>query len=137
MTPVLVDAGPIVAALDRAEAHHERCCEWLVSSTTVLVTCEAVIAEACFLVRNLPGAAAAILRDVRLGRYLLPFRLFERSREVSLLMEKYRDQPMSLADACLTDMATELGSGRILTLDSDFRVYRWGRNRPFELVLDI
>jgi hypothetical protein len=32
-------------------------------------------------------------------------------------------------------MAGELSAGRILTLDSDFRFYRWGRNRPFELLL--
>jgi predicted nucleic acid-binding protein len=44
---------------------------------------------------------------------------------------------MDLADACLVDLATEMGTGRILTLDSDFKIYRWGRNRPFELLLEI
>ena len=43
---------------------------------------------------------------------------------------------MNFADACLVDMAGQLASGRILTLDADFRFYRWGRNRPFELLLD-
>jgi hypothetical protein len=44
---------------------------------------------------------------------------------------------MSLADACLVDLATQTGSGRILTLDADFGIHRWGRNRPFELLLEI
>ena len=34
-------------------------------------------------------------------------------------------------------MAMELGTGRILTLDSDFSIYRWGRNRPFELLVPL
>jgi predicted nucleic acid-binding protein len=44
---------------------------------------------------------------------------------------------MDFADACLVDMASELRCGRVLTLDADFRIYRWGRNRPFELLLDL
>jgi uncharacterized protein len=57
--------------------------------------------------------------------------------EVAKLLRKYADVPMGLADACLVDLATQTGHGRILTLDSDFKIYRWGRNRPFELLLDI
>jgi predicted nucleic acid-binding protein len=44
---------------------------------------------------------------------------------------------MSLADACLVQLADSLGTGRILTLDSDFNVYRWRRSRRFELLLDL
>jgi predicted nucleic acid-binding protein len=52
-------------------------------------------------------------------------------------MPRYAATPMDFANACLVDMAAELGSGRILTLDNDFHIYRWVRNRPFELVLDV
>jgi predicted nucleic acid-binding protein len=41
---------------------------------------------------------------------------------------------MDFADACLVELATRLNTGRILTFDSDFQIYRWGRNRPFELL---
>jgi predicted nucleic acid-binding protein len=40
---------------------------------------------------------------------------------------------MELADACLIQMANEFETGTILTLDEDFRVYRWGPNKPLEL----
>jgi predicted nucleic acid-binding protein len=43
---------------------------------------------------------------------------------------------MDFADACLVDMADEYQTSRILTLDGDFNIYRWGKNRPFDLVLD-
>jgi len=51
-------------------------------------------------------------------------------------MTKYANVPMDLADACLADLADIHKTGRIFTLDADFRVYRWGRNQPFELLID-
>ena len=43
---------------------------------------------------------------------------------------------MDFADACLVYLADQLGTGKVLTLDSDFRVYRWRRGRAFELLVD-
>jgi len=134
---VLVDTGPIVALLDRAQPQHRQCVEVLGALRAPLVTCEAVLAEACYLVRKLKGAAGDLLSDVGRGRYLVPYRLADRSAAVVRLMAKYADTPMDLADACLVDLATQLKTGRIVTLDSDFRVYRWDRNRPFDLLLDL
>src|SRR6185295_8519900 len=94
-----------------------------------LVTCEAVIAEACYLVRSLSGAADAVLSNVERGRFQIPFRLEEVSREIRQLLKRYASVPMDLADACLVHLADELQTGRILTLDRDFGVYRWRRNR--------
>ena len=39
-------------------------------------------------------------------------------------MKKYRDVPMSLADACLVRMTEIVADPVILTTDSDFRLYR-------------
>lgn len=44
---------------------------------------------------------------------------------------------MDLADACLVDMADQIGTGRILTLDRDFQIYRWPSRRKFELMIDL
>ena len=43
---------------------------------------------------------------------------------------------MDLADACLVALAELLGTGRILTLDSDFHIYRWRRTRRFEMLVE-
>jgi predicted nucleic acid-binding protein len=51
-------------------------------------------------------------------------------------MNKYARVPMDFADACLVHLADELGTSRILTLDSDFHTYRWRRGRAFELLID-
>jgi len=134
MTPVLLDAGPIVALLDRSEQHHDRCVELIAEIEAPLVTCEAAIAEACYLLRGLQGASAAVLENVERGNFHIPYRVTGRASRLAKLMKKYESLPMDFADACLVDLAGEIGTGRIWTLDSDFRVYRWGRNRPFDLV---
>ena len=55
-------------------------------------------------------------------------------RRMTVLMETYSDMPMDLADASLVAAAETLGSRRIFTLDSDFRVYQIGGSMPFEVV---
>jgi len=90
-----------------------------------------VVAESCYLVRKLRGAVEAILRNVGTGVFRIPFHLESSSEVVERHMARYADHPMGLADACLVQMADELGTGEILTLDSDFEIYRWRRNRKF------
>lgn len=132
MTPVLLDTGVIVAWLDRSERHHEQCVDVVSDVIGPLVTCEAVIAEACYLLRGLPGAPEAVLENVALGVFQIPARLFDQAKPASKLLAKYRDVPMDLADACLVDLAGRVGTGRILTLDADFEIYRWRSRRKFE-----
>lgn len=137
MKHVLLDTGCIVALLDRSERYHHQCTKLVMTVEAPLVTCEAVIAESCYLLRRMRGAPEAILENVERGIFLVPYRLTDGAARLRRLIAKYADFPMDLADACLVDMATQLRCGRILTLDSDFRVYRWGRNHPFELLIDL
>lgn len=102
-----------------------------------LATCEAVIAEACYLLRGIPGAPEAVIRNISTGVFQVPVRLVDRADAVEKLLKKYRNIPMDLADACLVDMAGQIGTGRILTLDHDFEIYRWRSRRKFELMVDL
>jgi predicted nucleic acid-binding protein len=102
-----------------------------------LVTCEAVIAESCYLLRHLPGAADAILENVESGTFQIPIRLSVSAPHLRRIFRKYRDREVDLADACLVHMAGELRTGDILTLDRDFEVYRWGANKRFELLIPL
>lgn len=52
------------------------------------------------------------------------FALSEEWSSVRDLMRKYADVPMSLADACLVRMVELTPDARLVTLDSDFSVYR-------------
>lgn len=136
MKPVLLDTGAIVALLDRSERHHEQCVAIVEGLESALVTCEAVIAESCYLLRSISGAGEAVLENVDRGVFLVPFQLSQSASAVRLLLRKYRDVPADLADASLIHLADQLDTGDILTLDRDFRSYRWRRNRPFHLLVN-
>jgi predicted nucleic acid-binding protein len=137
VTPVLLDTGVIVALLDRSEQYHRACREALQQIQAPLVTCESVITEACYLLRGLAGAADAVLANVEREVFRIPFALGESCPGVRALMRKYARVPMDLADACLVRLAEETGTGRLLTLDSDFSIYRWRKNRPFDLLIEL
>jgi len=51
-----------------------------------------------------------------------------------ILMAKYADIPMSLADATLVSLAELRNFRRVFTLDSDFSIYRFRGRRAFELI---
>ena len=78
------------------------------------------------------GAPEAILDNVERRIFQIPFRLDESAEHLRKLMRKYRGSPMDLADACLVRLADALQTGLIVTLDRDFVVYRWGRQRTFD-----
>ena len=135
MRAILLDTGVIVALLDRSERNHAACVKAVETAAAPLVTCEAVIAESCYLLRKQAGAADAILENVKTGVFQIPLQLSQATASLQRLFRKYRDREMDLADACLVHLAGELQTGEILTLDHDFEIYRWGANRPFHLLL--
>lgn len=137
MKPVLLDTGFIVALLNKSDSAHLACSRIHDSLDRRLVTCEAAIAESCYLLRNAPGAIDAILRNVAEGIIEIPFKLSASAAQVRGLLEKYSDLPASLADVSLVQMAEELNVGDILTLDRHFVHYRWRRNRAFNLLIPL
>jgi len=124
MSRVLVDTGPLVAFLNARDVHHRWVREMLDGIEPPLITCEAVISEACFLVRRLHGGPASVLELVARDIVRVDFRLANELADVRRLMAKYANVPMSLADACLVRMTELDARSTVLTLDEDFRVYR-------------
>lgn len=121
---VLVDAGPLVASINRRDRFHEWAKGQLAQMAPPLLTCEAVLAEACFLLRHLPGGGKAVAELVARRILEIPFRVEEHARSLAGLLEKYASIPISLADACLVRMSELLESSTVFTLDQDFRLYR-------------
>lgn len=121
---ILLDTGPLVALLDRRDAYHDWSKTQWAEIEPPLLTCEAVLSEACFLVRKLLPGPKAVMELV--GRRLVQatFHLEDHTKPVADLIEKYATVPMSLADACLVRMAELHADSSVLTLDGDFRVYR-------------
>ncbi len=126
MKRIVLDTGPLVALLRKRDPHHPWATQTLSrltsSASLPLATCEAVLVEACFLLRSFAGGEDAVLA---LADHLaLDFRLASEITAVRKLMEKYHSVPMSLADACLVRMTETGPDSVVLTLDHDFHVYR-------------
>lgn len=121
---VIVDTGPLVAYLNRRDTWHDWAVTQLANIEPPLETCDAVISEGAFLLRAEPRGGDALLELVERGLLVCSFHLDEGVEHVRRLMKRYRDVPMSFADACLVRMTEERRASTVLTLDSDFRRYR-------------
>ncbi len=121
---VIADAGPIVAWLNRADAHHQWARAQFERLRPPLVTCEAVLTEASFLVEYAGGDPASIALLTARGVFKLSPVLAEEPEAVAALMRRYRNVPMSLADACLVRLSEIAQGPMVFTLDADFRIYR-------------
>lgn len=127
---IFVDTGPLVALVSGGDRYHGWAKEQFGAIKPPLYTCDAVLTEACYLVRKDPKGPLAILEMVSRGLLLSAFRLEEHTEPIKRLLARYASIPMDLADACLV-RATELyESPVVFTIDTDFLVYRrHGRQR--------
>ena len=121
---VLLDAGPLVAFLNKDDEWHA----WSVEQFKRFphfTTCEAVLAEACARLAYYGQDQKRAIDLVTSGSVLIGFALNKRVDRVSRLLKKYADRPMDLADACLVSMTEEVSDCVVVTLDeTDFSVYR-------------
>jgi predicted nucleic acid-binding protein len=134
MNVVLADTGALLALLDRREKFHAWAVEQIHTIRPPLVTCEAVLAELCFLLSDIPKGIIAVRDNLASGAWILDFSLKAERERVFELMAVYSDQPMSLADGCLVRMSELRADSRIFTLDRCFQVYRRNRRQVIPLI---
>ncbi len=125
MKVVLADTGPIVAYLNGRDRHHAWALSVFKQLRPPLLTCEAVLSEACYLLRSTPGGGDRVMDLVNRGVLDVGFGLRAEATAVSGLLRRYRSLPMDLADACLVRMSELHADSVLFTVDSEFRdVYR-------------
>ena len=130
----LLDSGPLVALLDVRQATHVWAVERLRHLDAPMLTCEAVLSETLFLLQHSPRAVESI-RGWRKSGLLTCWNGFDASAgEVFALMARYENVPMSFADACLVRMSELWSKTPVLTLDSDFRIYRRNKRQIIPLI---
>lgn len=134
MTEIIADTGPLVAYLDRSDRDHAWAKEAFMGTTRPLLTCEAVIAEALFLLRRGGIDPDGLLDLIERGLVVPNFDLATQIAAIRQLMKTYRNIPMSLADASLVRMSEIHKDSKVMTLDSDFTVYRKARTKVIPLI---
>ena len=101
-----------------------------------LLTCEAVLSETSFILRRLGTDPSLPVQLVEQG-VLRIVPLFESSADtaaIGQLMRRYADVPMSFADACLVRIVELTAHASVMTLDSDFHIYRQRGRRVIPLL---
>jgi|ERR1700676_2968842 uncharacterized protein len=134
MVAAIVDAGPLIAFLDGAEAHHRWVVEQVKVLDTPLLVCEPVLTETLHILKRRPEAQDMVFELVEDGTLLLAFEIDDHIAALRRLHRKYRDIPMSLADACIVVMAEIHDRHLVFTLDSDFTLYRKHGRVPLEVL---
>ncbi len=117
----ILDAGPLIAALNREDQYHAWACQTIESLGAPFYSCPEVLAEAAAMT----GQPAAVVQMVQAGDIVLAFNLAEQTASVLALLRKYADREMDLADACIVRMTELMRDSRVVTVDrADFSVYR-------------
>ena len=131
----MIDTGPLVATLNINDAHHAWTVAQLKELRGPMLTCEAVLSEAFFLLKTVQGGSEGLWRMLDKGGVKIDFALSTQMPTVSQFMHKYADVPMSLADACLVRMSELRPEHKVLTLDHHFTIYRRHRNRRIPVIV--
>ena len=132
---LLVDAGPLVAILNRDDRDHQLCVDALQAFREPLLTTWMPVTEAMYLLEFSVKAQGALLEMIERGALrVLPLEVGD-IPSVRSLMRKYSDLPMDFADATLVQIANREKIRKVFTLDRrDFSIYRLKRNQAFTIV---
>ena len=130
----IVDAGPLIAFFDKSERHHGWVRRQIAGLDRPLLTCEPVLTEAMLRLRRLRVAQSALFALLERGALQIAFHVEDHLAALGRLHDKYRDRPMSLADACIVKMAELNERHAVFTLDSDFAIYRKHGREPLTIM---
>ena len=124
MIDAILDTGPLVGALDRDDQWHEWAVKEFAAIRRPALTCDAVISEACFLLRGAPDSREKVLALVERGILRVVPVLPDESPAVRSLLARY-GQRMDYADACVVRLSELYRRHVVVTTDTeDFRIYR-------------
>lgn len=133
--PVLLDTGPLVSFLSGGQEHSD----WVVAQwkrlRPPLLTCESVLTETAFLLKRAGADADPVFELLERGIIRVAVGIGEQAADLRALMRRYRDRPMSLADACLVRLSELYSRSKIFTLDRDFLIYRRHGNKVIPVLM--
>jgi predicted nucleic acid-binding protein len=125
----------LVSFLASGVRHHAWTVEQWKRLRPPLLTCEPVLTEAAFLLKRDGRDADALFELLERGVIRIALAVEEERADLRALMQRYRNRPMSLADACLVRLSEIHPAGEVFTLDSDFHVYRRHGNKVIPVLM--
>jgi len=127
----IADTGFLVAFANANDKHHAWAVQIAAGVTEPLLTCEAVLAETAFHLKN----AAVTLAMLNEGLVSLAFDCRDHLDQLAWLADRYADRKPDLADLCLVRMSELFPKHSVITIDrTDFRVYRRNKRETIPIL---
>jgi len=133
--PGLLDTGPLVSFLASGLRRHSWTREQSKFFRPPFLTCEPVLTEAAFHLKRESREADPLFALLERGVIRIAIDVQDEQADLRALMHRYRDRPMSLADACLVRLSELHTDGEVFTLDADFRIYRRHGNKVIPVLM--
>ena len=130
---LLVDAGPLIALFDKSDQYHDAALSCIAGLTEIPLTTWPVLTEVCHMLDFHINAQTGFLQWIINGGLEIAVLNHEDILRISHLITKYANVPMDLADASLIVASEHLNTKRILSIDSDFQIFR---NRYQEMLVN-
>jgi predicted nucleic acid-binding protein len=116
---LVVDTGPLFAALDRSDAYHGASRELIEGSSEQIVIPSPVLVELDYWVhqRLFPAVFVGVLDDIESGNYQVEDLRPDDYSRVKQLMDRYADSDIGFVDAAVLAIVERLGEPKLATLD--------------------
>ncbi len=127
----IADTGFLVALVNSRDSHHEWALHVAEQTTEPLLTCEPVLAETAFHLRNV----GLVLQMVAEQFLAISFDCNDHLPQLALLAKTYQDRRPDLADLCLIRMSEIYRKHSVITVDAgDFRIYKRNKREVIPLI---
>ncbi len=137
MQKTLIDSGPLIALFDRSDRYHNVVLDFLKVFEGELVTTWSVITEVSHMLDFNLKVQIDFLKWIELGGITVYSISQDEISQIRVMMEKYIDIPMDLADASLMYIANSEKISTIVSIDSDFDIYRTLKKQSLDNILRI
>jgi predicted nucleic acid-binding protein len=132
LQPILIDAGPLIALFDRDDAYHRKVLDFIKDRPCQFITTLAVITEVSYMLNFSVNAQIDFFEWILQRGVLIEDIGQDDIPRITAMIKKYQDLPMDFADASLMRVAERCRIRSVLSIDSDFDIYRLPGNLRME-----
>lgn len=136
MKNTLIDAGPIIALFNKNDKYHEKIKEFMKNYKGLLLSTWPVVTEVSHMLDFNIQTQIDFLTWINLGGVILENIDNEDISRIIELSRKYSDVPMDLADASLVVLSEKKNIKEIITIDSDYYIYRTIKKEMIENIFN-
>jgi uncharacterized protein len=124
MLKTIIDSGPLIALFDGSDKYHNDVLNFMKEYKGKLITSWAIITEVSHMLDFNLQVQIDFLKWCEVGGIEVYNITQDEISNIRVMMEKYIDIPMDLADGTLMYIANKQNIKNIVSIDSDFDIYR-------------